>query len=208
MSPWPNVPHELEQRLRRSTCTPAQVEHYLDGLSATTRLAALAALSPRGQAELFACAAGHRDRTLDDLVPGREAGATATHQGANTLPVASRFAKRFCRPATPERSDVLYGYNHMSTWLTRALGPGAFVASAVPGAHGLSEIFIDYRAAVPWLPAGWPRPRRNDVGLAKLAFGGLGDCLRGVSADVSVGRASRDGRWMDSWFVLCRVDGA
>jgi hypothetical protein len=30
------------------------------------------------------------------------------------------------------------------------------------------------------------------------------DTMRGVSKHVSVGRASRDGKLMENWFVLCR----
>ena len=41
---------------------------------------------------------------------------------------------------------------------------------------------------------------------AKYIIGGTKDTMRGVSEHVSIGRASRAGKSMDNWFVLCRRD--
>jgi hypothetical protein len=38
-----------------------------------------------------------------------------------------------------------------------------------------------------------------------IHYGGTQDVVRGVARGVSVGRATRGGKPMDNWFVLCRA---
>ncbi|MEO0322389.1 MAG: hypothetical protein AAF447_05505 [Myxococcota bacterium] len=81
------------------------------------------------------------------------------------------------------------------------MGPGYFV---VRPHHVAGELAIDYRE-LPEAPApGWPPIRGNDARLSRFVYAGTVDVLRGVSAHVTVGRASRDGRFLPAWFVLCR----
>jgi hypothetical protein len=175
----------------------AALERYLDGLDDGGRVRAVRGLSPREQARLFEAAAGGRPIRLGDMVPPDAAPLTQViHYGRNSLPVFRVFEKRFCRPAEGDRE--LWGYNeHAVRWAT---GPGYFVARD----HGDGEVLIDYLEVPPAKPESWPRIRPNSSGPARFVYGGMQDVLRGVTRHVSVGRATRGGKPMDNWFVLCR----
>ncbi|CAN5755975.1 hypothetical protein BH24BAC1_BH24BAC1_37880 [soil metagenome] len=118
------------------------------------------------------------------------------HYGRNSLPVLSLFEKRFCRPEA--RADELWGYNeHPIRSLT---GPGYFVARQASD----SEVIIDYAALPSDKPPSWPKILPNSARLGRFVYYGLSDTLRGVSRHVTVGRAVREGKPVDNWFVLCR----
>src|SRR6516164_6126233 len=73
---------------------------YLDGLCDATRAAATASMTPRQQARLYEAAQGFHPLTLEHFVPSGIAPLTQViHAGKNSLPVLSRFQKRFCLPA-------------------------------------------------------------------------------------------------------------
>ncbi len=117
--------------------------------------------------------------------------------------MCTHFEKRFCRPrgADPHRSEKLFGFNHQR--LARLTGPGYFVATEDPRRQ---EVRIDYADVPDARPEKWPRIRDNESGLASLVYGGMLDTLRRVSKHVTVGSATRRGRNLNSWFVLCRED--
>jgi hypothetical protein len=176
---------------------------YLDGLSDATRAAATASMTPRQQARLYEAAQGFHPLTLEHFVPSGIAPLTQViHAGKNSLPVLSRFQKRFCLPAPGV--DRLWGYNENPRAIRGATGPGYFVCYAIED----GQVLIDY-GQVPvdkpsGKPEGWPEVRPNSAGLSRFIYNRMKDTMRGVSNHVSIGRGARDGKAIDNWFVLCR----
>lgn len=169
----------------------------LDGLPSAQRVAEVRDLSGAEQARLFEAARGFRRVTLDDFVPADEPPLhTVIHFGRNSLPVFRLFEKRFCRP--DEAKEEIWGYNEQ-TW--KALtGPGYFVARLASDL----EVVIDYCEVPPRKPEAWPPILPNSARLSRFIYYRTRDFMRGVSRHVSIGRATRDGKPMDNWFVLCR----
>ncbi len=178
---------------------------YLDGLGDAARAAATVSMTPGQQARLYEAARGYRALTLEHFVPqGVPLLTQVVHAGKNSIPVVSRFEKRFCRPAAG--AVRLWGYNQNPRAIQPATGPGYFVCYAIDA----GEILIDY-CEVPsdkpaGKPEGWPSVRPNSAGLSRFIYNRTKDTMRGVSSHVSIGRAARDGKAMDNWFVLCRRD--
>jgi hypothetical protein len=108
------------------------------------------------------------------------------------------FEKRFCRPDDPRGTATLWGYNEQT--FKTFTGPGYFVAR--PAERG--EVVIDYCDVPPRKPAAWPEILPNSARLARFIYYQTRDFMRGVSRDVTIGRATRQGQPMDNWFVLCR----
>lgn len=197
---------ELRERLRGAAIDAPGIRAYLDGLSHGERVAAIRFLGRAQQRRLFDAVDGFAPLQLTDLVPAAVSDfSEVRHCGVNSLPVFTRFEKRFCRPrgADPERPGVLFGFNHQR--LAALTGPGYFVAWEDPQRR---EVWIDYATLPDAHPAGWPRIRPNDAGVARFVFGGMVDTLRRVSEHIAVGSAARRGRELGSWFVLCREDPA
>lgn len=179
---------------------PAEVAHFLDGLSHADRVTATQSLGgTKAQARLYQAAAGAHPVTLADLVPPDAAPLREViYHGKNSLPAFTLFQKRFCRPPGVRGQDELWGYNHAPlAWLT---GPGYFVVhtDAREGAA------IDYRQVPPEHPPAWPAIRPNNQGLSRFVFNDMVDYLRRVSRDVFIGSAYRGGRSINSYFILCR----
>jgi len=63
---------------------------------------------------------------------------------------------------------------------------------------------IDYTRVPPRGAEGWPAVLPNSARLSRFIYNGTQDRMRGVSAHVTIGRASRAGKDMDNWFVLVR----
>ena len=181
------------------------ISAHLDSLDATTRLAEVVELTKTDQARLFEAAKGHRAITLADVVPAdRPAMAEVVHQGKNTLPAFTRFAKVFCKPqGNGNGPKELWGYNRNAGFIESTVGPGYFVARL---ADDPSEVLIDYLKLPPDKPTEWPKIRDNKSGLGRFVYHGMQDVLRGVSKHVSIGRASKGGKDMNAWFVLCRQE--
>jgi hypothetical protein len=174
---------------------------HLDGLTDTARAEATRGMTPGQQARLYDAAKGFRALALEHFVPASVAPlAQVVHTGKNSIPIVSHFEKRFCRPATePAR---LWGYNQNPPAVQAVSGPGYFVC--YPIADG--EVLIDYTELPTGKPDAWPPIRPNSAGLSRFIYNGTKDTMRGVSAHVSIGRAARNGKVMDNWFVLCRRD--
>jgi hypothetical protein len=188
--------------LREDPVKPAEVAAYLDGLSPDGRVAAIRAAGRAAQRRLYAAVLGHGTVRLVDLVPASRAPLeTVRHVGRNTLPLFTRFEKRFCRPPGEDAAAPaeLWGFNFQT--LEPVTGPGYFTAREDP-ARG--EVLIDYTRVPASAPPGWPAPRRNEAGLSRFVYGFMVDTLRRVSEHVTIGSAARHGRDMGSWFVLCR----
>jgi hypothetical protein len=173
----------------------------LDASSHADRLREALSLSAREQALLFEAARGFRVISIDDFVPVSKGELSPViHHGRNSLPLFTRFQKRFCRAPSAESPGELWGYNEQS--MKAFTGPGYFVAYDI--GHG--EVNIDYTRLPPRGAPGWPAVLPNSARLSRFIYNGTQDRMRGVSAHVSIGRASRGGRDMDNWFVLVRED--
>ena len=170
---------------------------YLDGLDGAERVAQARALSAAEQKRLFDAAAGFRRVTLDDFVPrGSKPLQPVIHYGRNSLPLFKTFEKRFCRPDAG--GGELWGYNEQA--FKTFTGPGYFVAKQASD----EEVVIDYCDVPPRKPAEWPPILPNSARLSRFIYFRTRDFMRGISQHVTIGRATREGKPMDNWFVLCR----
>jgi hypothetical protein len=194
----------LDEYFRSGVDLPG-LARFLDGLGNDARVAATIAMTPRQQARLFEAAQGFRPLTIEHFVPkGVPPLTQVRHAGKNSIPVVSLFEKRFCLPAPG--SDRLWGYNKNPRSIQFATGPGYFVSYGIDA----GQVLIDY-CQVPadkpaGKPEGWPDVRPNSAGLSRFIYNRTQDTMRGVSDHVSIGRAAREGKVMDNWFVLCRRD--
>jgi hypothetical protein len=178
----------------------AALAAHLDGLTPTERLAQTLALDGRAQARLFELAQGKRRVRITDLVaPSLPPLSPVAHEGRNSLPAFKHFAKVFVRPDTGDAKE-LWGYNRTSAVVSTLVGPGYYVAYD----QGADEVLVDYLRQPPKGAAGWPPILRNDQRLSRFVYNRTQDVLRGVSQHVTIGRATRDGKTLDNWFVLCR----
>lgn len=171
----------------------------LDELDDPARQAFVRELGARAQATLYEAAKGARKLRLDALVPPSVPPLSeVVHEGKNSLPMFSTFAKVMCRPK--DEAQELWGYNRTGALLLRTVGPGYFVAHEGPG----DEVLIDYTKLPTLRPEGWPEILSNKARLSRFVYADMIDALRAVSEHVSVGRAIRNGKVQDAWFVLCR----
>jgi hypothetical protein len=188
---------DIHQMLR-PTIVPVALAGALDSLDGADRLRAVAGLRRRELAALFEAAADNQPLRLTDLVPAEIPALTeVVHDGKNSLPMFTRFEKRFCRPPGEDRGE-LWGYNEQD--LRAVTGPGYFVVHQPQG----SEVIVDYRRLPPQPPPGWPRILPNSARLSRFIYNGTIDILRRVSEGVAIGRAQRAGKPMDAWFALVR----
>jgi hypothetical protein len=187
----------LQQFFTQTSPELAALSHFLDSLEPAERLQQVRVLTAPQQARLFDTAAGFHPVQLTDFVPAGTAPLQEViHYGRNSLPIFHFFEKRFCLP--PTTTEELWGYNE---WRFRSLtGPGYFVARQ---ANEL-EVVIDYYLLPQDKPPDWPPIRPNSTGLSRFIYYQMRDFLRGVSRHVSIGRATRGGKPLDNWFVLCR----
>ncbi len=195
---------ELCARLREKPIKPHEVTRFLDSLSHPERVEAIRAVGRAEQRALYEAVDGYESVTLADLVPRERADLEPVrHFGKNTLPLFSRFEKRFCRPGDTdaEKPDVLYGFNFQA--MERVTGPGYFVAH---DAGPRPEVLVDYTHVPPQRPESWPEIRRNEIGLSRFVYGHMIDTLRRVSEHVTIGSAARKGKDLGSWFLLTRCD--
>jgi hypothetical protein len=186
------------------TLVPAEMAGTLDGLSDDARIDVIAHLGRRQLAAMYDAAADSEPLTLTDFVPAHVAPRTEViHAGKNSLPLFSRFQKRFCRAPQPASTE-LWGYNEQT--MRPFTGPGYFVCHL----DEEGRLVIDYRntpAAGPQdLPPGWPPILPNSARLSRFIYNGTVDVMRRVSQRVSVGRAHRAGKPMDAWFALVRCN--
>ncbi len=173
---------------------------YLDGLSSADRIREATSLTAREQSALWDAAKDKKPVHISDFVPeGTPAMKQIIHHGKNSLPVFSLFQKRFCRSDNPSLNE-LWGYNHQT--MAPVTGPGYFVASDSRD----GEVLIDYLRVPPRKPDGWPTILPNSARLSRFVYYMTQDFMRGVSNHVTIGHATRKGKDMDNWFVLCRED--
>src|SRR6185312_8622544 len=120
-------PSRLETFFGRDRVDVAGLSLWLDALGDDARAAAVVAMTPRQQAALFDAAKGFRPVSLDHFVPAAAGLRTqVVHTGKNSIPIFSRFEKRFYRPDAG--SPRLWGYNQNPRSIQAVTGPGYFVA--------------------------------------------------------------------------------
>jgi hypothetical protein len=177
----------------------AALAAHLDALDPPERVRQVAALPGRALGRLFEQVEGQAVG-LEHFVPADVAqGVPVRHVGVNSLPLFRRFEKRFMR--VPGGGN-LWGYNHQAMrWLT---GPGYFVVA--PAGAG-EDLCIDYHSVPDGQPgAGWPDVRGNEGFPDRFVYGFMRDHMRRVSSHVSIGRAERKGRVLNTWFALVRME--
>ena len=199
-----------------------RLKTVLDELGHVGRLDTVRGWDGGTMAKLYEAIKGYLPLTLDYFVPPDVPPLTEViHHGKNSLPAFTNFQKRFCKPQTEEGghgngngTKSLWGYNQNPPLVTWFAGAGYYVAHDwEPG-----EICVDYTLVPPAKPPSWPDPvAKNERGLGPRAiYGNMVDIMRGLSKNVSIGRARRckeagkpeSSKWMDAWFVLCREDVA
>jgi hypothetical protein len=190
----------LASLLDANAAAPALAAH-LDALTPDARRADVLSLSRAHQAKLFEAVDGASAISVDDMTLDAAPLAGVPWEGVNSLPLFRSFAKVFYRPddAAAAKGER-WGYNRTNGLVTTTVGPGYYVA--VP--HGAKEVLVDYTRTPPKTPVGGPTFLPNDARLSRFVYYGTQDVLRRVSAHVAIGRAMRDGKWLDNWFVLCR----
>lgn len=193
---------ELKALIAELPCDPAKISVFLDALDHEQRVSAVRSLAARDQRLLWHAVDGFASVRLADMVPASfPALKPVPHYGKNSLPLFTIFEKRFYRPASVESNaaNELYGCNFTS--MMSIVGPGYYVATEDPRRP---EVIIDYRRVPTQKPDDWPAIRPNDTGLSRFVYGFMVDTLRRVSEHVTIGSAARNGKSIDSWFVLCR----
>lgn len=193
----------LRDLLNNDSPDMAAIASHLDGLEPTERITEIRTLGRAHQARLFEAAKGHKPISLNDIVSGeRGAMQEVVHHGKNSLPAFNHFAKVFVRP-TPSTGSELWGYNRAGRFIEAVVGPGYFIAYPfeVDG-----EVLVDYLHVPSDRPEHWPEILPNSARLSRVVYNGTQDILRGVSEHVTVGRATKAGKPMSAWFVLCRDD--
>jgi hypothetical protein len=169
------------------------------------RVKIIESIDGRGQARMWIAAEGERV-AIGEMVP-RDIGplVPVIFHGKNSLPAFTRFQKRFCRPSEATEADELWGYNHQPVrWLAAFTGPGYF--GAYDSDSPIGSVAVDYRRIPTDRPDGWPDLHENTYRLSRFIYNGMVDYLRRVSDHLLIGRATRGGREMPNYFVLCRED--
>lgn len=191
----------LQDLLNTPAFDMTKVREHLDKLSPAERLSETRTLGRKEQSRLFDAAQGFKAITLDDIVPpGTAAMKSVWHHGRNTLPAFNYFAKVFCRPDTANAQSELWGYNSSGGFVNTVVGPGYFTARI----DKPSEVLVDYLLTPPRRPSDWPEILPIKSRLSRFVYYRMQDVLRGVSNHVTIGRATREGKDMSAWFVLCR----
>jgi hypothetical protein len=181
----------LSTLIAKESATAAEIAAHLDALSEDARVAEVRACSGALQKKLWGLVEGCGIDTTT-FVP--EAESTVIYAGKNSLAMFTHFEKRFWR--VPGGATI--GYNQQSMkWFS---GPGYFLVR--DGDNG--ELLFDYTATPELQPTGWPSIRPN-TGFYSIVYGGMIDTNRRVSRDTVIGSAARNGKSIDSFYLLTRV---
>ena len=193
----------LATELRRGAADMDGLATWLDGLSKAERSAEILTLGKAAQRTLWSLCNG-RAVTIEDMVPmGTPAYQPVRHIGKNSLPVFSRFEKRFCRIEAD--SKLLVGYNEGPT--RPYIGPGYFT-TRISEETQRGHTVIDYTMIRSERADGWPDIKPNTRGMCKVVYGNMLDYLRKVSTHVTIGKAWKNGKETENYFMLLREDGA
>jgi hypothetical protein len=182
----------------------ARLSIDLDDLGHFGRLWSVRQWTRRQMATLWEALLDFRPTTLDDFVPAATAPLVEViHYGKNSLPMATRFEKRFCRPQTAGEA-ALVGFNAQS--FSALTGPGYFVAHPATSDAGVAEVAFDYTVTATEKVPSWPPIQPSSRYLGRWVYAGSVDIVRALSTHVTIGRVRQNGTWKDTWFVLVRQD--
>lgn len=183
----------------------ARLSRDLDDLGHFGRLWSVRQWTGRHMATLWEALLDFRPTTLDDFVPAATAPLVEViHYGKNSLPVATRFEKRFCKPQNTAGETALVGFNAQS--FSALTGPGYFVAHATASGAGVAEVAFDYTVTATEKVPSWPPIQPSARYLGRWVYAGSVDIVRALSAHVTIGRVRKNDAWTDTWFVLVRHD--
>lgn len=196
----------IDSFFQNGKCDIAGLAKYLDGLDQAKRIAEAVSLNAKQQEQLWNAAEGSKPLTLEHFAPAsKKPLEQVIHHGKNSLPVFTKFQKRFCKAAPEAKTANLWGYNEQAA--KAFTGPGYFVTRPTTASdldnHG---VVIDYTLEPQGKAEGWPKFIPNNKRLSRFIYNGTKDYMRGVSQHLSIGRASRGKEWMPNWFILCRED--
>ena len=193
----------LATELKRGAADMSGLAAWLNGLSKTERTVEILTLNKRAQRTLWTLCDG-RNVSIEDMVPADTPSLRPVrHLGKNSLPVFTRFEKRFCRiDANP---NLLVGYNEGTT--RPYVGPGYFT-TRISDEPNRGTTVIDYTMIRNERAKEWPLIKPNTAGLCKIVYGDMLDYLRKVSTHVTIGRAWKHNKETENYFVLLREDGA
>lgn len=174
----------------------AAISGFLDALSADERVAQVLAVTGSRVGKLYEAVKGGPAVTVADFIPaGTADGDTVIYEGRNSLPMFSRFQKRFCRG----EGGVVVGYNHQT--MSFVTGPGFFVCKDGDETHP-TELLFDYTLKVPFVPDGWPAYKPNESGLSRAVYAHMKDYCRRVATGIVVGEAFKEGVRQNAYFSL------
>ncbi|HEU4410982.1 MAG TPA: hypothetical protein VFS43_37360 [Polyangiaceae bacterium] len=189
----PSLAARLARGERYDTIAP-----FLDGLGAAARREQVLSLRGAQVRAFYEALAGAPPLGPEGFWGGEPEGRTLVFEGRNSLPVASRFQKRFCKGA----GGAIVGYNHQA--FAFATGPGYFVVAGGDASHP-NELLFDYTREPPFVPEGWPPFRDNRRGLSRLVYYDMKDYCRPAAAGVVVGAAFKGGAAQNAYFALVRA---
>ncbi len=175
-----------------------EISSYLDSLGHEQRLKEVQTLSGSVQRKLWALAKA--DLSLHEFFPFNQPPLQEViFYGRNSLPLPGMnlFQKRMCRS---QDGKTIWGYNHQS--LQCITGPGSFVVTEESDRPG--EIMIDYTRLPTGSPPQWPAVKSNSSGITALVYGHMKDYMRRVSKNVFIGEATKKGKKINQYFLLCR----
>tara|TARA_B100000925_G_C21936369_1_gene442551 strand:+ start:287 stop:892 length:606 start_codon:yes stop_codon:yes gene_type:complete len=189
----------LKELLKTKEITNDNIAMHLNNLSLEQQIKQVRMLTPGLVKKMYDIAEQNAPCTMNDIVPNDiGAGVEVRHKGINSLPISRLFEKRFTR--NPKQSDQFWGYNQQSLmWLT---GPGFFTVNSPEQ----EQLFIDYRSIPENQFDKWPEMKPNEKGISKLVYAGMQDYMRKVSDRVTVGDAWKNGKKMNQFFMLVRLD--
>jgi len=188
----------FKELLQKTPLDLAEVARHLDGLSHDQRVEEVYAIPGKLQRKLFSAAAAGSlgvDYFVPESTPSRK---FVRHYGKNSLPVFSRFEKRFARPQ--DGADTAWGFNFSP--VMAIVGPGHFILRDGSDRH--PEMHVDYYDIPSERIDGAPPLKENTAGIQTLVYGNMVDVLRRVSDHVTIGRAIKKGKETHNYFLLCR----
>jgi hypothetical protein len=189
----------LRELLKNKTPDMNGISEHLNNLSVLEQITQVRMLSAGQVRKMYTLAEQNAPCTMDDIVPVEvSSGVEVRHKGINSLPVSRLFEKRFTR--NPQKDNQFWGYNQQPLmWLT---GPGFFTVNA----PAREQLFIDYRSIPEEAFDPWPAMQPNEKGISKLVYAGMQDYMRKVSNRVTVGDAWKNGKKMNQYFMLVRLE--
>ena len=175
---------------------PSQTDDFkalaqaLDSATPEQRLNWMRGLGSKELAATYEMAQGGSSLGLGHFHAGP--GEVVIHHGQNSLLAFNAFQKRVV-----DNNGVFQGYNHQSmAWIT---GPGHFTLS-----QDEDEVLFDYTREPEHAFDDFPPLKKNTSGISSLVYGNMIDRVRRVSQHCVIGAAFKNGKAMNTWFMLLR----